>query len=858
MADKNLYDEISEEIIQRDSFKRTYEQLLKSQYIGTKKESNLAIGEIKFLLESSSVFAFSSSDKLKQMAYKIATILAEGYSQEYDLINQIAQYIIINIGQIPVIHKNVSDGSKDYFSTYEESEIPFNPFAYKNIILKQATNSIPVEFDKKKVLVTDFQAKSFYDLLAGKSISLSAPTSAGKSFILKSYLSTRFKEEKKFNVIYIVPTRALINQVQKDFKAAFRSFGVEEVMISSSSSSYNKETASLKNMFIFTQERFHNLLFDSDFEENLNVLIIDEAQKISDAERGILLEEVIEEAIIRNENLQKVFLSPFSKNPEKFAQIFHLEDLEQEKTKLSPVSQNILRLDIKNKNYNLQLSTIEFENLVEIESGTVDDHEDVPESKDWQLLWAAKKFKSNHNIIYCNSTARCVDNAIEFSSFLPDHDDEELNEIISYLKENVHSDYYLIKCLEKGVAYHYGKMPSQIRILVESLFINKKIKYIFCTSTLLEGVNLPAQNIFIAKPGRKGSTTPMNRLNFWNLAGRAGRLLKDYYGNVYCINIDEWPDYQPDPNDVEHEIESVLETLVFNNDKEIYQYLKDLYIKLKGSDRSIEQVITKFIIHELKYGNTEFISNLLKRNSEFEVDKLELIRSEIEKVASLIQIPSEVLQKNSAIDPRKQQELLEIFRKEQPVIPTHPTSGDSYHNVEKIYQFIDQFFLGMKKESKRHRYFTYLTFKWINDTNISELINSNIEYLKKDSIPTVKMINKTIEALFVNINDVIMFKYQKYLKCYIDILLHYYEESGYDPSKISDQFPMYLEFGSFKPNIIILQSIGISRSAAISINSLTKESFSDEADCIIWLKKNVGIIKEKYSPLIYDEVRSVV
>ena len=42
----------------------------------------------------------------------------------------------------------------------------------------------------------------------------------------------------------------------------------------------------------------------------------------------------------------------------------------------------------------------------------------------------------------------------------------------------------------------------------------------FCTSTLLEGVNLPAKNIFIFSNAIGNSK--FSDVDFWNLAGRAG------------------------------------------------------------------------------------------------------------------------------------------------------------------------------------------------------------------------------------------------------------------------------------------------------------------------------------------------
>ena len=59
----------------------------------------------------------------------------------------------------------------------------------------------------------------------------------------------------------------------------------------------------------------------------------------------------------------------------------------------------------------------------------------------------------------------------------------------------------------------------------------------FCTSTLVEGVNLPADNLFITsyKNGRSG----MDEVEFRNLVGRVGRIKYNLYGNVFMLAFDE-------------------------------------------------------------------------------------------------------------------------------------------------------------------------------------------------------------------------------------------------------------------------------------------------------------------------------
>ena len=110
---------------------------------------------------------------------------------------------------------------------------------------------------------------------------------------------------------------------------------------------------------------------------------------------------------------------------------------------------------------------------------------------------------------------------------------EEVKELIDFLKEDIHRKYYLIDCLKKKIAYHHGSLPDIVRKEIEELYINEKLSTIFCTSTLLEGVNLPANNLFTFEPKKKD--TPLTNFEFGNLIGRAGRLNSSLYGTVYYI-----------------------------------------------------------------------------------------------------------------------------------------------------------------------------------------------------------------------------------------------------------------------------------------------------------------------------------
>jgi hypothetical protein len=85
--------------------------------------------------------------------------------------------------------------------------------------------------------------------------------------------------------------------------------------------------------------------------------------------------------------------------------------------------------------------------------------------------------------------------------------------------------------LEHGVGVHHADLTPHQRTLVERLFARGQLAALFCTGTLAWGVNLPATVAFVDAEKYSGGPytghpvpTPLARLEFEGMAGRAGRL----------------------------------------------------------------------------------------------------------------------------------------------------------------------------------------------------------------------------------------------------------------------------------------------------------------------------------------------
>lgn len=391
-----------------------------------------------------------------------------------------------------------------------------------------------------EIYLNKFQKEAYSQFLKSDIVSVSAPTSAGKSFIMYQTLFHMICDTKdSINIVYIVPTRALIGQVERDFKTNVAKYDMKDVFISSvpKLEEFIKPTTKI---FVFTQERLHWFRIENP-NFKFNYIIIDEAQKISEGARGILLQQKIEQLIKDNPTVKVFYSSALTSNPETlYSNITDNRNKSSVQTEFVAVNQNLLyisQVPRNTKEWNVDLST----KKGTIPLGTIQlENRPTGEHKKIAFIANALSHKDGGSIIYMNKPSYAEKLSNILFDVLPLADvDKEIDELIEFTQKTVHKNYLLNKVLKKRIAFHYGNMPVMIRQEIERLFEKGVIKYIICTSTLLEGINLPAKSIFLKNPAR-GTGNPLKDADFWNLAGRAGRLGKEFQGNIVCIEPNSW------------------------------------------------------------------------------------------------------------------------------------------------------------------------------------------------------------------------------------------------------------------------------------------------------------------------------
>jgi hypothetical protein len=371
--------------------------------------------------------------------------------------------------------------------------------------------------------------KAVYDRLDEPYFSYSGPTSMGKSFIMRMFIKKQIMDGIASNFAILVPTKALINEVTSKIINDLKELLAEHNyrLVTSAGALALKQDHNF--IFVLTPERLLYLLISNPHIE-VDYLFVDEAHKISSkGPRSTFYYKVVDMLCQRFRKPHVIFASPNIPNPEVYLKLIPGAEPgfgQRLTTTFAPVSQMKYLIDFPSKKiqmFNTYSSTL----------ATVANIRKEPTF--CQLIWRIGK--NAQNIIYCSGTAKAVDFAREFASDKPASDDKELLTLAQDIRNEVHGDYYLADVISKGVAYHIGYLPSTIRMRIEELFRKGLIHTMFCTSTLVEGVNLPADNLFITH--YKNGRAKMTPVDFKNLIGRVGRIEYNLYGNVFLVRLDK-------------------------------------------------------------------------------------------------------------------------------------------------------------------------------------------------------------------------------------------------------------------------------------------------------------------------------
>ncbi|MDO8653309.1 MAG: DEAD/DEAH box helicase [Undibacterium sp.] len=757
--------------------------------------------EISLLLSFASVFSLSEDTSDISLTYEICSRLIESHGQGNPNVVSITDALLSRIGNFP--------GRSLLREKFLNNDEPPVPFA---ISIERIARTVENTVGESNAL-TDFQYKLYDSLERETSLSVSAPTSAGKSFILNLDLVRRLRHEINPCIVYIVPTRALVSEVVSRIRNTIRSEEIHEIIVRTAPFPITSLAPRRGVVYVLTQERLLSLLSISNGEISISLLIVDEAHELQKGKRGILLQNAIDLALKRCPNMAIFFASPLIKNPGYILEIFKRSSNGRFFTEeISPVSQNIILIsEVAKKPQKVKIQLLTSRSNVDI--GTSDIDFNFRESKIKQKAnFAVQICKKNESvIIFADSAALAEESALFVADARIDiEQSDEIADFIDFIKKEIHPEYPLIACLKKGVGFHYGDMPSIVRNGVERLFRESKIHFLCCTSTLLQGVNLPAKHIVIENPYL--GSNPMQRADFRNLAGRAGRLLKEFHGNIWCLRPSDWAVKSYQGENLQ-EIRSAMGALM-DDGGSLINALTDNSVL--DSDRELADAAFSRLYHEVvgqPEGELETYSNYKNEQN------MEILQRNITHMTALkIDIPSDVIESHRSLRPDMLQKLYDAIKSVEDlreIILVNPFEKSGKGRMEIAISMINAAF-EIKMHDKYRNWVCGLAHDWVWGKSIGELISQRIEYVRKKKSDTAA--SPTIRKLLNVIEKEIRYSLVKYFAAYEDLLkAALVERSGKDKVPAVAPYHIYLEFGSCDQVALSLMALGLSRFTAIKL-----------------------------------------
>jgi len=351
-------------------------------------------------------------------------------------------------------------------------------------------------------------------LLEGQSLVLSAPTSFGKSLLIEEIVASGRYD----NIVVVQPTLALLDETRKKFSK----YGDKYHIVVST----HQAPGAGSNLFLFTAER----VVEYEKLPPVDFFVIDEFYKLSldrDDERAITLNQAL--YVLLRHTRRFYLLGPNIKHisatlTEEYGAVWRHSEY-------ATVSVDVEQV-FKGKAWKK--------------------HDERRKSELFRLLCTL----TEPTIIYCASPQKANDLAKGFIEYLAGVSLSKEwmaagagnTEVIEWINENIHERWILGAALRYAVGVHHGHLPRHLGSSIVDAFNNRSIRSLFCTATLIEGVNTAARNVVLydQHKGRK----PIDFFDYKNIVGRSGRMKVHYVGKVF--------EFHKEPSQAELEVDVPL------------------------------------------------------------------------------------------------------------------------------------------------------------------------------------------------------------------------------------------------------------------------------------------------------------
>ena len=408
-----------------------------------------------------------------------------------------------------------------------------------------------------------------------RAVVVSLPTSSGKTLIAQFRILqalNQFDHERGW-VAYLAPTRTLVRQVARRLRRDFEPLGVLVEQVSPALEIDGVESELLcekdKNrefrILVTTPEKL-DLMLRQDWEEKigrpLTLVVVDEAHNIQEGARGLKLELLLATINAECRMAQFLLLTPFISNARDVARWLgdaNSDDISlamdwQPNDRVIGVVKPVKGALRKGRSYDYRLdletvhttrATLAIDDLISLDKDPNCKKSFSKMSHQTDVAVAtAHQLKKRGSVIVMHARPDWVWSlsvAMKNDTSRRSEISEQVKLVQDFLVLEMGENFPLIDLLAHGIGIHHAGLSDDTRALMEWLFENEELDYLVATTTIAQGVNFPVSGVVMAShqyPSSKG-TYDMPPADFWNIAGRAGRVDQGSLGVVALAAADD-------------------------------------------------------------------------------------------------------------------------------------------------------------------------------------------------------------------------------------------------------------------------------------------------------------------------------
>lgn len=419
-------------------------------------------------------------------------------------------------------------------------------------------------------------------ILAGGSAVVQMPTSAGKSRATELVIRSAFLSGRASLAVVVGPFRALCHEIRENLARAFRG---EDVNVNELSDVFQRdfdfdELVSGRVILVMTPEKLvYVLRLVPELAGRVGLLVLDEGHQFDTGPRGVIYELLVTSLKgMIPEMAQKVLISAVIINAADIAKwLTGDEGAVVAGADLLPTERSVAFASWKTQLGQLHFVSAEnpdedeffVPRVIRSSSLALRRKETkarrFPEKGDGQsvALYLGLTLVRNGAIaIFCGrkdtATGLCealvdvADRGLAMQMPVVFSDGPEVARLAYLYERNLGSATAAARAARIGAFTHHGNTPHGVRLAVEHAIKEGLGKFVLCTSTLAQGVNLPIRYLIVTTAQQGGEKIKVR--DFHNLMGRAGRSGMHTEGSVLFANPEvydarggtesKWPEFK--------------------------------------------------------------------------------------------------------------------------------------------------------------------------------------------------------------------------------------------------------------------------------------------------------------------------